>query len=101
MSDWECWPYHFCVEAGDNFYDMVRGTLMKLAREDATVMLISNHGFHPDVFRLDQVPREQALAVSDETVVHQPAEILPELRIQSSRHGKKVNAPTLHSARSC
>ena len=39
---------------------MMLGTLMELAGEETTVILMSDHGFHPDDFRLSNIPREPA-----------------------------------------
>ncbi|MFC1821774.1 alkaline phosphatase family protein [Thermodesulfobacteriota bacterium] len=52
--------YKDVVEAGYRFHDMILGVLLKLAGEDTTVMLISDHGFHPDHLRPARIPHEPA-----------------------------------------
>ncbi len=48
------------VESGYRFHDMMLGTLLTLAGKDTNVMLISDHGFHPDHMRLKNIPVEPA-----------------------------------------
>ena len=48
------------VSAGYRFHDMMLGRMLKLAGEDATVMLISDHGFHPDHLRPQYITAEPA-----------------------------------------
>jgi predicted AlkP superfamily phosphohydrolase/phosphomutase/tetratricopeptide (TPR) repeat protein len=48
------------VEAGYRFHDMMLGRLMELAGEDTYIMLISDHGFHPDHRRPKGIPIEPA-----------------------------------------
>ena len=52
--------YHGVVEAGYRFHDMMLGTLLALAGEDTTVIICSDHGFHPDHLRPVQLPKEPA-----------------------------------------
>ena len=52
--------FNHCVEAGYRYHDMMLGTLLQLAGEDATVLLMSDHGFHPDEQRPSSLPREPA-----------------------------------------
>ena len=52
--------YQDVVEGGYRFHDMLLDTLLKLAGEDATVILISDHGFHPDHLRPVSIPQEPA-----------------------------------------
>ncbi|TAF49970.1 MAG: hypothetical protein EAZ61_13640 [Oscillatoriales cyanobacterium] len=52
--------YNGVVEAGYVFHDMMLGTMMDLAGEDTTIMLVSDHGFHPDRLRPQHVPNEPA-----------------------------------------
>lgn len=54
QEDFEMW--NNVVTAGYRFHDMMLGRLMKLAGEDATIMLISDHGFHPDHLRPKSLP---------------------------------------------
>ncbi len=60
VDDWDFRVFNHVVEAGYRYHDMMLGTLMHLAGEDTTVILMSDHGFHPDDFRLSSVPREPA-----------------------------------------
>lgn len=52
--------YHGVVEAGYRFHDMMLGATLALAPEDATVIICSDHGFHPDHLRPVQLPKEPA-----------------------------------------
>jgi len=60
VDDWDYRLFHQCVEAGYIYHDMMLGTLLELAGKDTTVVLLSDHGFHPDDFRLNAIPREPA-----------------------------------------
>ena len=52
--------YKNVVQAGYRFHDMMLGTLLAMADEHTTVMLISDHGFHPDHLRPKDIPMEPA-----------------------------------------
>jgi len=52
--------YKDVVEGGYRYHDMMLGALLALAGEDTTVMLVSDHGFHPDHLRPANVPMEPA-----------------------------------------
>lgn len=60
IDDWDFRVYNYCIEAGYLYHDMMLGTLMELADDDTTIMLISDHGFHPDDLRPSIIPREPA-----------------------------------------
>ena len=60
VDDWDFRVFHHCVEMGYIFHDAMLGTLLDLAGEDVTVILMSDHGFHPDNLRLSNIPREPA-----------------------------------------
>jgi len=60
VSDWDYKVFNHCVEAGYRYHDGMLGTLLALAGEDTTVILMSDHGFHPDDLRLSNIPREPA-----------------------------------------
>ena len=60
VEDFDFKLYHHVIEAGYRYHDMMLGTLMLLAGEETTVILISDHGFHPDDMRLNSIPREPA-----------------------------------------
>lgn len=48
--------YKDVVTGGYRFHDMMLGVLMHLAGTDTTIILVSDHGFHPDNLRPDHVP---------------------------------------------
>ena len=50
--------YQGVVESAYRFHDLMLGTLLKLAGEETTVILISDHGFHPDHLRPRNIPKE-------------------------------------------
>lgn len=52
--------YSGCVEAAYRYHDMMLHTLLKLAGPDVTVILMSDHGFHPDHLRPREIPAEPA-----------------------------------------
>ena len=52
--------YQNVVAAGYVYHDMMLGRLLELAGEDTTVLLISDHGFHPDHLRPSAIPIEPA-----------------------------------------
>ncbi len=52
--------YSGVVEAGYRFHDMMLEALMTLAGEDATIIIVSDHGFHPDDLRPAHIPAEPA-----------------------------------------
>ncbi len=52
--------YKGVVEAGYRYHDMMLNTLLQMAGPDVTVMLISDHGFHPDHLRPRVIPAEPA-----------------------------------------
>lgn len=58
MEDYEM--YKDVVNAGCRYHDMMLARLLELAGEDTTVMLISDHGFHPDHNRPKVIPKEPA-----------------------------------------
>ena len=48
------------VSAGYVYHDMMLGRLLELAGEDTNVILMSDHGFHPDHLRPSSIPLEPA-----------------------------------------
>ncbi len=52
--------YKDVVTAGYRFHDMMLGRIMALAGEEATIMLISDHGFQSDHLRPEGIPKEPA-----------------------------------------
>ncbi|MEM0992919.1 MAG: alkaline phosphatase family protein [Bacteroidota bacterium] len=52
--------YKDVVAGGCRYHDMMLNRLLQLAGEDTTVILISDHGFHPDHNRPNAIPKEPA-----------------------------------------
>ncbi|MEO6847196.1 MAG: alkaline phosphatase family protein [Chthoniobacterales bacterium] len=52
--------YSGVIEAGYRYHDMMLGVLMAMAGPETTVMLLSDHGFHPDHLRPRSIPVEPA-----------------------------------------
>lgn len=52
--------YKDVVEGAYRFHDLMLGTLVELAGEEATIILLSDHGFHPDALRPATIPSEPA-----------------------------------------
>ncbi|MCA9972187.1 MAG: alkaline phosphatase family protein [Anaerolineales bacterium] len=52
--------YNHVVSAGYRFHDMMLDRLLALAGPDTTVILLSDHGFHPDHLRPKGIPKEPA-----------------------------------------
>jgi tetratricopeptide (TPR) repeat protein len=52
--------YNYVVTAGYRFHDMMLRRLLHLAGPDTTVILVSDHGFHPDHLRPKGIPKEPA-----------------------------------------
>jgi len=48
--------YHNVVSMAYQFHDRMLGTLLQKAGEDTTVILMSDHGFHPDHLRPASIP---------------------------------------------
>jgi len=48
--------YHNVVSMGYQFHDRMLGDLLQKAGDDTTVMLMSDHGFHPDHLRPASIP---------------------------------------------
>lgn len=58
IDEWDFRVFNYCLEGGYRYHDMMLGTLLKLAGEETTVILMSDHGFHPDHLRPSGIPRE-------------------------------------------
>ncbi len=52
--------YQDVVNSGYRFHDMMLGVLMDLAGSDTNVIICSDHGFHPDHLRVQEIPNEPA-----------------------------------------
>ena len=60
ISEEEYQMYNEVVKGGYRYHDMMLERLVQLAGEDATIILISDHGFHPNHLRPKHIPREPA-----------------------------------------
>ena len=60
INDHDFRMYQHVVTTGYIYHDMMLGRLLELINEDTTVMLISDHGFHPDHLRPKDLPAEPA-----------------------------------------
>jgi tetratricopeptide (TPR) repeat protein len=56
VSEREFALYQDVVVAGYRFHDMMLGRLLELAGPDATVILLSDHGFHSGTLRPTEIP---------------------------------------------
>lgn len=52
--------YQHVVTIGYVFHDLMLGRMLQLAGDDVTVIVMSDHGFHPDHLRPNFVPHEPA-----------------------------------------
>ncbi|WP_138469365.1 alkaline phosphatase family protein [Poseidonocella sp. HB161398] len=52
--------YRHVMSAGYVYHDLMLARLLELAGEDTVVMLVSDHGFHPDHLRPEAIPLEPA-----------------------------------------
>ena len=52
--------YKEVVNSGYRFHDMMLGVLLDLAGPDTNVLICSDHGFHPDHLRVQEIPNEPA-----------------------------------------
>lgn len=52
--------YHNVVSMAYQFHDQMLGTLIEKAGQDTTVILLSDHGFHPDHLRPASIPNVPA-----------------------------------------
>lgn len=52
--------YQHVITIAYVFHDLMLGRLMELAGDDVTVIVLSDHGFHPDHLRPNFVPHEPA-----------------------------------------
>jgi hypothetical protein len=75
------------VESGYRYHDMMLGTLMQLAGEDTTIILVSDHGFHPDHMRPREIPHEPAGPAAEHRHLGVLAAVGPGLRKDALIHG--------------
>ncbi len=52
--------YKNVVNSACRFHDMMLGRIMEMVDEDTTIMLVSDHGFHPDHNRPTTIPNQPA-----------------------------------------
>ena len=89
--------YGNVVNMAYQFHDQMLGTLLKTAGEDVTVILMSDHGFHPDHLRPASIPDIPA----GPAIVHRDFGILaisgPGIKKDELLHGPSVLdvAPTI------
>lgn len=57
--------YSNVVEAGYRYHDMMLATWLSKVGPETTVVLLSDHGFHPDHMRLQQIPSEPAAPAAE------------------------------------
>lgn len=58
MKDYDL--YKEVVNSGCRYHDMMLGRMMEVVDEETTIVLISDHGFHPDHNRPKYIPKEPA-----------------------------------------
>jgi len=52
--------YNGVIEAGYRFHDLMLARMIQLAGDDATIIIVSDHGFHSDHLRPPYIPYEPA-----------------------------------------
>jgi tetratricopeptide (TPR) repeat protein len=52
--------YQGVINGGYEFFDLMLGAYLQLAGEETTVIVMSDHGFHPDHLRPREIPNEPA-----------------------------------------
>jgi ribosomal protein S18 acetylase RimI-like enzyme len=82
--------YQGVVESAYRFHDMMLDTLLQLAGDDTTVMLISDHGFEPGTLRPDHLPNEPAGPAAE----HSPYGIFC-LKGTGVKKGERIHGATL------
>jgi tetratricopeptide (TPR) repeat protein/arylsulfatase A-like enzyme len=60
INEWDFRVFGACLEAGYLLHDEMLGELLALAGDEVTVIVMSDHGFHPDHLRPRSIPREPA-----------------------------------------
>ncbi len=87
-EDFDIWKD--VIESGYRFADLQLGTMIELAGEDTTIVLMSDHGFHPDHRRPRELPNEPAGPAAE----HRQFGILvaagPEIKQQDRIYGASV-----------
>ena len=52
--------YKEVIESGYRYHDLMLGTMLQMVDENTNVILMSDHGFHPDNLRPQYIPNEPA-----------------------------------------
>lgn len=78
------------VEAGYRFHDMMLDRILDLIDEDTTILLISDHGFHPDHLRPVAIPNEP----SGPAIEHSPYGIFV-MRGPGIRKGAEISGASV------
>ena len=60
IDEWDFQVFNYCLEAGYRYHDQMLGELLEAVGEETTVILLSDHGFHPDHLRPRSIPHEPA-----------------------------------------
>ncbi len=60
IAEEDCALYGGVMEAAYRYHDLMLGVLLDLAGPDTRVLLLSDHGFHPDHLRPQSLPGEPA-----------------------------------------
>jgi predicted AlkP superfamily phosphohydrolase/phosphomutase/tetratricopeptide (TPR) repeat protein len=60
ISDRDFELYKDVIEGAYRFHDLMLGVMMALAGQDTTMIIVSDHGFHPDRLRPQYLPNEPA-----------------------------------------
>ena len=82
--------YKGVVEGAYRFHDMMLGATLQLAGEDTTVILLSDHGFHPDHLRPQHIPTEPA----GPAIEHRPYGIFV-MKGPGIRRGERLNGASV------
>jgi predicted AlkP superfamily phosphohydrolase/phosphomutase/tetratricopeptide (TPR) repeat protein len=82
--------YHNVVSMAYQFHDRMLGTLLEKAGKDTTVILVSDHGFHPDHLRPASIPDIPA----GPTIEHRDFGILA-IRGPGIKKGATLHGPSL------
>ena len=89
--------YHNVVSAAYQFHDRALGALVERAGQDATVVLLSDHGFHPDHLRPASIPDVPAGPAVEHRALGILAIVGPGIKKGEALHGPSVLdiAPTI------
>lgn len=82
--------YRGVIEAAYRYHDLMLDTLLRIAGDDTTVMLISDHGFEPGRLRPHGVPNEPAGPAAE----HSPFGMFV-LRGPGIKSGERIHGATL------